>query len=379
MVPLVYNLKSLLARRTTTISAFLGIAVFIFVITLVQMLHAGVNQVVAHTGRADTVIFRSLGASSEMTSMMTEDMLPVLKGLPGIVPASVVEEFVIIKLFDKLGAPGGGSLQLRAMPPNGPALRPEFRLVEGRMPVPGTQEVLAGIRASSRFANLKVGDRFRIGKTGDMHVVGIFEAEGTAFESEVWGDLTVLRELFSRPGIFSTVRARLSATDNEAYATLRRALAASKLPLGVYRESEFNDSQATKPKQMIAALGGVIGGFVSLAAIIGTAIMISSTIERRGPEIAMLKKLGFTRWAIFVSFLFESLIVALAGTLAGIAACMLMGEVKLSILNINTWSQVVVGFHPTTQIVMLSVVLGVLTGIAGGVVPAMRAARRTHS
>lgn len=379
MVPLVYNLKSLLARRTTTVSAFLGIAVFIFVITLVQMLHAGVNQVVAHTGRPDTVVFRSLGASSEMTSMMTEDMLPVLRRLPGVVADSVVEEFVIIKLFDKLGAPGGGSLQLRAMPPKGPAMRPEFRLVQGRMPRPGTQEVLAGVRASSRFAHLQIGDHFRIGKTGDMQVVGIFAAEGTAFESEVWGDLVVLRELFSRPGIFSTVRARLTATDNESYANLRRALTRTGLPLAVFRESEFNDSQATRPKQMIAALGGVIGAFVSLAAIIGTAIMISSTVERRGPEIAMLKKLGFTRWAIFVSFLCESLIVAFGGTIAGIAACMLMGEVKLSMLNINTWSQVVVGFHPTPQIVVLSVILGLLTGIAGGVVPALRAARRTHA
>lgn len=378
MLPITYNIRSLLARRTTSLMVAAGIGIFIFIITLVQMLHAGVDSVVSATGRVDNVIIRGKGAQNEMTSSIPDAMIPQLRALPGIEDQLFIEEFSVIKLFNRFRGEGGGSVMVRGVPASVLAFRPEVRIVAGRAIRPGSDEVMVGARLPGRFEHLSLGDSFKIGNKGGATVVGVFEARGTAFESEIWGDVNVMRKKFGRDGIISTVRARLASDRPETFSRLRAALAQSGLPLVAARERDFNAGQSAKPKQIIAALGTIVGILVALGATIATASMIYSTVALRAKEISLLKTLGFTRGAILASFLLESILLSLAGTVLGFLACLAMGSVKLSMLNINSWSQIVIGFHPTLQIMLTSVCLAILTGVAGGLFPALRAARQTH-
>lgn len=378
MVPVTYNIRSLLARRTTSLMIAAGIGIFIFIITLAQMLHAGVETVVGQTGRVDNVIIRAKGAQNEMTSSISDAMIPQLRALPGIKDGLFIEEFSVIKLFNKFKGDGGGSVMVRGVPANVLAFRPEVKLVAGRALRPGSDEVMVGVRLPGRFATLSLGDSFKIGNKGEVKVVGVFEASGTSFESEIWGDVNVMRKKFGRDGIISTVRARLESERPESFARLRAALIKSGLPLLVVRERDFNGAQSAKPKQIIAALGTIVGVLVSLGATIATASMIYSTVDQRSREIFILKTLGFTRGAILRCFLLEAILLSLTGAVLGLLASATMGWVKLSMLNINSWSQIVIGFHPTPQIILTSIVLALITGMAGGLLPALRAARRTH-
>lgn len=378
MLPITYNIRSLLARRTTSLMVASGIGIFIFIITLAQMLHAGVETVVGETGRNDNILIRAKGAQNEMTSSISDAMIAPLRALPGIKDGLFIEEFSVIKLFNKFQGEGGGSVMVRGVPANVLLFRPEIKIVAGRAIRPGSDEVMVGARLPGRFENLSLGDSFKIGNKGGATVVGVFEARGTSFESEIWGDVNVMRNKFGRNGIISTVRARLESDRPEAFARLKAELAKSGLPLVVVSERDFNIAQSAKPKQIIAALGTIVGILVSLGATIATASMIYSTVEQRSREISILKTLGFTRGAILRSFLIEAIMLSLVGTVLGFLACAAMGWVKLSILNINSWSQIIIGFHPTPQIILTSIGLAVITGVAGGLLPALRAARQTH-
>lgn len=378
MIPISYNIRSLMARRTNSLSVSLGIGIFIFIITLTQMLYAGVQTVVAETGRFDNVLIRAKGTQNEMTSSIADAMIPQLRALPGIQGDLFIEEFAVIKLFSKYQGKGGGSVMVRGVPANVLTFRPEVKIVVGRAIRPGSNEVMVGVRLPGRFENLSVGDSFMIGNKGGVKVVGVFEARGTSFESEIWGDVNVIRAKFGRDGIISSVRARLNSERPEEFALLKAALDATNLPLLAVRERDFNVAQGTKPKQIIAAIGTIIGVLVSLGATIATASMIYSTVDQRTREISILKTLGFTRIAILMSFLLEAILLALAGTVLGFLACAAMASVKISMLNINSWSQIVIGFHPTLSIMITSMSLAIIIGICGGLFPAMRAARQTH-
>jgi putative ABC transport system permease protein len=207
-----------------------------------------------------------------------------------------------------------------------------------------------------------------------LKVVGIMEAGGSSYESEVWADVDVVRSTFGREGIVQSVRAKLVSP--AAFDSYKRAIEGNRqLGLAVERETAFYEKQSQGTSAFIMGLGGAIAFFFSLGAMIGAMITMYSAVSSRGREIGTLRALGFGKLTIMLSFLLESVMLALLGGAAGALAACALGMVSFSIINFQAWSEMVFRFQPTPGIVGGSLMFAGAMGLLGGLFPAVRAAR----
>ena len=380
MVPISYNFRSLVVRKTTTIAAASGIALVVFVIASTLMLLHGVKQTMGAGGKRDNVVVMRKGADTEMSSSIEEPQIGLILAIPGVKKNEAgagmgVGEVVVVVTQEKIGTEGGVSnVQIRGVPDNVMKFRPEVKIVEGRPAQPGTDEVIVGKRIRGRFKGVDLGGSFELKKNRTVKVVGVFEAAGSAHESEVWGDLDVVRQSFGREGMVSSVRARLASP--AALDTFRLAVEQDKqLGLQVEREDVFYEKQSQGTSTFLGAIGIMIAVFFSMGAMIGATITMYAAVANRQREIGILRALGFTRLAILGSFLTESILLALAGSVVGAFGSLGMGFVKISILNFQSWSEIVLAFTPTPAILGKAMLLGGIMGVIGGFLPAIRAAR----
>ncbi|MBX7078217.1 MAG: FtsX-like permease family protein [Nannocystaceae bacterium] len=380
MVPFRYNVRNLFVRRTTTIAAALGVGLVVFVLAAALMLSEGLQRTLDMSGRADTAIVLRKGSDSEMPSSIEDATVALIKGAPGVKKDAsgkpeVIAESVVVLFQDLLNGAGKSNATLRGVPLDDiVAFRPEVKLVEGKMAAAGSDEVIVGAKLVDRFANMTLGSTLELRKNRAVKVVGIFEAGGSSFESEVWGDLDYVRQSFGREGVVSSVRARL---DNAAvFDGFSTAIESDKrLGLASLREPEYYRKQSENTSIFIMAMGTIIAVFFSIGAMIGGMITMYGSVAHRKREIGVLRALGFSRLAIMASFLFESVLLALLGGAIGTAASLAMGLVRFSMLNFTTFSEIVFQFHPTPEILVRSLIFGGVMGVLGGFLPAIRAAR----
>jgi putative ABC transport system permease protein len=380
MVPIRYNVRNLIVRRTTTLAAALGVGLVVFVLAAALMLNEGLARTLDLSGAEDTAIVLRKGSDSEMPSSVTDQAISLIKVAPGVKAGSdgqplVLGEVVVVLFQDLANGKGKSNATLRGVPLDRvQAFRPEMKIIDGRMAAPGTDEVVVGTRVVGRFKGLEIGQSLDLRKNRPVKVVGVFEANGSSFESEVWGDIEYVRSSFGREAVVSSVRVRLESP--AAYDGFEVAVERDKqLGLEVLPEPEFYKKQSENTSIFIIAMGTLIAVFFSIGAMIGAMITMYGSVAHRKREIGVLRALGFSKLAIMFSFLLESVMLALLGALLGTLASLGMGFVKFSMLNFTTFSEITFQFTATPDIIVQSIIFGGVMGVLGGFLPAVRAAR----
>jgi putative ABC transport system permease protein len=378
MIPIAYNIRSLTVRRATTLAAALGLALVVFIFASVMMMSNGIKQVSLRAADPDVAIVLRKGSDVELSSGIDEANISLIAATPGVAKATsgrpqAVGELVVVVLLVK-NSGGYSNVTLRGVPDNVMAFRPDVKIIEGRAATPGTDEAIVGKSIRGRFAGLEVGQQIEMRKNRPLKIVGVFEDDGSAFESEVWGDMNVIRATFGRQGIVSSVRVRLeSPSKYDAFKT--EVETNRQLDVTTMRDSEFYEKSSHGTALFLSVLGFIIAFFFSIGAIIGAMITMHATVAQRQREIGTLRALGFSRFQILVSFLLESVALALLGGVIGAGAAMLMGMKRITLMNNATWSELSFRFEPTPQILITAIVIAAVMGILGGFFPAIRAAR----
>jgi putative ABC transport system permease protein len=263
---------------------------------------------------------------------------------------------------------------VRGVPDNQAKVRAETRIVAGRPAKPGTNEVIMGTRLVGRFTGIALGSTFDLNKNRPVNVLGVFESNGSSFESELWVDLDFMRAAFGRPAAVSSVTVELDSP--AAYDGFAAAMEHDKqLGLKVMREDMYYEKQSEGTSDFIRVLGSIIVFFFSLGAMIGAMITMYAAVANRSREIGTLRALGFSSFQVLVSFLLEAFFLALLGGFVGAVASLAMMAVHFSMMNFTTWSEVTFSFEPTPPIITGALLMGGLMGIIGGFLPAVRAAR----
>lgn len=382
MIPIAYNTGSLNVRRTTTATAVLGIALVVFVCAGALMLRAGINDTMGDKGRNDVAIVIRKGSDAELSSNIDLASVGIILDGPEVKKNEKgngigVGEVVVVIAMEKLGsnAKGGiANVNFRGVPDNVFEIRPEARLLEGTKARPGTDECIVGTRIRGRFKNLELGQAIELKKGRSAKVVGIFDAQGSSFESEVWADVDTVRTAYGREGLVSSARAVLASPDTfDAFKA--RVESDKRLGLEALRERTYFEKQSQALGTFVTILGTLIAIFFSGGAMIGAMITMYASVSSRHREVGTLRALGFSRTSVLLSFLLEACMISLLGGVIGSIASLALGAVRFSMMNFATWSELVFTFHPTPKIIVMSLIAAVVMGVIGGFLPALQAAR----
>jgi putative ABC transport system permease protein len=377
MIPVRYNVRSLAVRKATTLATAFGVALVVFVLASALMLSAGIRKTLSISGRSDTGIVLRKGSDNELSSSIEEPDVNLVLAAPGVKkdsPPSGVAEVIVVAAMGKVGATGVTNVQFRGVPDDVMQFRPEVKIIAGRAPKPGSDEVLIGERLRGRFIGLDLDQSFDIKKNRPVKVVGVFASGGSSYESEVWVDRELLRAAFGRQGHSSSIRVHLDSA--AAFDAFQVGVEQDKrLGLMAMRESDYYERQSEGTSLFIGAMGTLISVLFSMGAMIGAMITMYAAVANRQREIGTLRALGFSRSSILGCFLLEAVILALAGGAIGAAASMAMGYVKFSMMNFASWSEIVFSFDPTPQIIVRALAFAGIMGLVGGFFPAVRASR----
>ncbi|RMF61563.1 MAG: ABC transporter permease [Calditrichaeota bacterium] len=376
-IPIVYNLRNLTSRKLTTGLTVLGIALVVFVFTAVLMLANGFRKTLVSTGEPDNAIFLRKGSSAELNSGIPRSQVNILRTLPEaqVTPEGkplLAGELVVINSLAKRSSRKEANVVVRGVSPESLILRDKVKLVAGRMWRPGTSEIIAGKGVAAKFKGCGLGESVNMGMR-DWKVVGIFDAGGTGFDSEIWGDVEQFMQAFRRP-VFSSVTMKMR--DPAAFEAMKaRVESDPRLTVEVKKESEYYEEQSQGLGLFIKVLGLTITIIFSFGATTGAVITMYSAVANRAAEIGTLRALGFKRRNILVSFLFECILISLIGGTVGILLAFVLQFFDISTINWSSFSEVVFGFELSPGIVMSSLSFSLIMGLLGGFAPAVRAAR----
>lgn len=380
MIPIKYNVRSLIVRKTTTIATALGIGLVVCVLSCALMLSAGVKKTLGSSGHPDVALVLRKGSDAELGSVIDQAAINTILGNGAGIKKDDkgqpmgIAEVIVVGAMEKLGAVGVTNVQMRGVPLDTVRqFRPEVTIVEGRWPQAGTGEVVIGQRLRGRFKGLEMNGSFDLRKNRPAKVVGVFSAAGSSYESEVWADLDTLRSAYGRDGV-SSVRVKLEST--AAFDGFRANMESDKqFGFTAMRETEYYEKQSEGTALFLTIVGAMVSLWSSIGAMIGAMITMYAAVANRKREIGTLRALGFSRRSILLSFLLESVLLSLAGGLLGALAAMGMGFVKFSMMNLASWSEIVFTFDPTPGILGTALIFAAGMGLIGGFFPAVRAAR----
>jgi putative ABC transport system permease protein len=373
-----FNLRSIPARFGSAISAAVGIAGVVAVLTGVLAIAGGFSKAMTVTGSPDAAIVLRAGADSEMTSGVSREEARLISDAPGVArtpegPLASAELFVIIDL-PKRTTDSAANVPLRGVGPPAFAVRGNIEMVQGRRFELGKNEVIVGAGAARAFKGLEVGNCLKIGQNS-WDVVGIFTAGGGIAESEVWTDAAVLQPAYNRPDGFQSVYVRLDS--EAAFPDFKDALTANpQLKIKTAKLSDHYAEQSSMTSGFITGIGVFIAAMMALGALFGALNTMYSAVSARTREIATLRAIGFGATPVIVSVLVESLILALAGGVIGAGIAWLAFDgYQAATMNFQTFSQVTFAFAVTPLLLAIAILIAVVLGLLGGLFPAIRAAR----
>ena len=376
-LPFSYVARNLWVRRVTTGLTAAGMALVVYVFATVLMMTEGIRATLVATGQADNVVVLRKGAGAEINSAITRGQAGILQTLPGVARdadgrALLSAEPVVLNNLPKRGSGKPSNVTMRGTSALGLQLRPQVKLVQGRMFRPGSSEVVAGAGIARGFAGVDLGAVLRFGGR-DWTVVGIFDAGKSGFDSEIWADTEQIMQAFRRQS-FNTVVLRLA--DPDVFARLEALVDGDvRLSLQAKREVRFYAEQSESLANFISILGTSLAVIFSIGAVVGAMITMFGAVASRTGEIGTLRALGFRRSAVLGAFLGESLLLSLAGGVLGLAAATLMQTVNVSTTNFATFSELAFQFTLTPRIALQSLLFALAMGFVGGFIPAWRAAR----
>ena len=377
-IPLVYNVRSLAARWTSTVVAVLGIAGTVGVFVAMLSLARGFEATLIASGSPRNAIVRRAGATSEMDSSVMLEQVRVVEDAPGVERGAagpmVSPEVVVIASFPLKGRGVEGNAQVRGVSLKALTVRPTVKIVAGRAFEPGLTELLVGKNVAASYDGLELGRTVRFGG-GTWTVVGVFDSGGTAYDSELWCDFSVLRQVYQRPlNMFQSATARLTSPD--ALTGFKDALTSDpRVTVQIDREVDYYAKQSRQLTTLITVLGSIIAVVMGIGAVFGALNTMYSAVSERTREIATLRALGFGSGSIVVSFVIESLCIALVGGLLGCVVVLPLNGLTTGTINWQTFSHLAFAFRVTPGLLAMGLAFALLMGLIGGVPPAVRAAR----
>jgi putative ABC transport system permease protein len=377
-IPIIYNVRSVKARWTSTIVAVVGIAGTVGVFIAMLSLGRGFRATLVSSGSADNALITRAGATSEMTSGVSLDAVKIIQDAPGIARGAdgplLTAEAVLMAPIPLLSTGTDANVQLRGVSPNVLAIRRNVKIIEGRMFQPGLSEVIVGKNAKATYTGLTLGNTIWLG-SARWQVVGTFDAGGSAFDSEVWSDPHLLNAAYPpRPETLSqSVTAHLASP--AALQQLKDALTTDpRLNVDVTREIDYYSKQSTRMTQLITVLGGFVAAIMAIGAVFGALNTMYSAVAERGREIATMRALGFGAAAVVISFLVEALLISFVGGGLGCLAVLPLNGLTTSTINFQTFSNLAFAFKITPELLVKGVVFALAMGLIGGLLPAVRAA-----
>jgi ABC-type lipoprotein release transport system permease subunit len=376
-IPLIYNWRNLVQRPLTTTFTVLGIGLVVFVFAAVLMLANGLRKTLVGTGDKNNVIFLRKGADAEVSSGIPREQANIIRTLPEALLMEdgkplVAGEVVVLNNLPKRADSEPSNVVVRGVSQESLTLRSKVRLIAGRMWQPGTAEIIAGKGVTKRFKGCGLGETVRMGMR-DWKVVGVFEAEGSGFESELWGDVDQFMAAFRRP-VFSSITMKLK--DPTKFEEMKTRLESDpRLTLDIKREQDYYEEQSQFLGLFIKILGLTVTIIFSFGAMTGAVITMYSAVANRATEIGTLRALGFKRRNILTSFLAECVLLSILGGLLGIIFASFLQFINISTTNWTSFSELVFGFKLSAGIVLGSLIFAVIMGLIGGMSPAIRAAR----
>ncbi len=375
-IPLKYNARYLVTRwKSTAMTAGtfgLVVATFIIVMSLAE----GIERALKTTGNPLNVIVMRSGAQVEGQSQITDEQYEVARNTPGVVtgadgqPMAAPEIFVLVNKPRLNGKTA--NVQIRGVHPNAFAMRPLVRVVEGRTFRPGLREAIVSRSISERFSGFRLGESPKLGR-GAFTIVGIFEAQGSAFDSEMWADVNEIMQEFDRPQYSTAV---LRARDEDAVRAIESFVAGDRrLKLVAKNEAQYYAEQ-TKTSRPIKAFASFLAFTMAIGACFAGMNTMYANVANRTREIGTLRVLGFKPWTVLVSFLIESLGLALVGGAIGCVLALPMNGLATGTTNFESFSEIVFYFSITPELMAKGLLFSGLMGLAGGFPPAWSASRQ---
>lgn len=377
-IPFKYSLRNLHLRKFTMAMTMAGIAMVVFVFTAVLMMAFGVERTLVATGSPDNVKIMRKGSTNEISSIIGREAQDVIRTLPHIAQTEdgarliSFEPVVVINLEKQDGVMS--NITVRGVSPGASLLRPQAKLVAGRMFDPGLRELVVGEAVARRIVGAQIGGKLRFAGD-DWTIVGIFSTGGSGKDSEIWGDARQLQDAFNRGSAVSTITLKLDEGRNferfkQAFATDRRL---------EQLEVEIEERYFAKQSEVLATLIKILGIFItmifSIGATLGAMITIYTSVAQRTVEIGTLRALGFSRRSVLALFLSESVLLAAISGAAGIALASLLQRISVSTMNFGSFSELEFSFALSVPIMLYALIFAIAMGILGGFVPSLRAAR----
>jgi putative ABC transport system permease protein len=377
-LPVVYNIESVRVRWKTTIVAILGIAGTVGVFIAMLALAKGFEATLVTSGSPVNAMFRRAGATSEMDSAITLEELRLIEDAPEVARGTagplVSPEVVVVAALPLKKSGTDANVQIRGVTPRALEVHDNVHITAGRFLQPGLFELVVGKNATNSYSGVALGDTVKLGGS-TWKVVGTFEAGGSALDSEIWVDADLLNPTYQRPkGISQTVVARLQSA-GALDALKARAEGDPRLKARPERETEYYARASQGLTQLVTILGSMVAIVMGIGAVFAALNTMYSAVAERSREVATLRALGFGGGSIVLSFTFEALFIAFVGALVGCLAVLPVNGLTTSTLNWQTFSHLAFAFRVTPSLLGIGILFALLMGLAGGVPPALRAAR----
>ena len=379
MIPLSYNIRSILRRRFSACAAAFGLGLVVFVFAAVLMLARGVEETLKATGTRENAILLRKGSTSELTSALPREGAKTFAADPSVAveggkPVASPELFVIFQL-QRIDGSGTANVGIRGVTKDGwDLLRSgSIKVVDGRPPQWGTSEVMIGRAAHRRYVGAEIGQSITIARR-QWQVVGVFDAAGAAFDSEIWADADQIMDASHRP-TYSIMTVRLKSP-GEFDGLRTRVDVDPRWNLEAKREDRFYEEASGQLAGFIRGMGIAISIIFSFGAMLGAMITMYAQVASRVREVGTLRALGFKRRSVLWTFLVESLMLSLAGAVAGCLFASLLAAATFTTTNWSSFTEIKFRFHFAPGIAGWATFFAVLMGLFGGLFPAVRAARQ---
>jgi putative ABC transport system permease protein len=376
-IPITYNLRNLVVRRTTTLMTALGIALTVAVLVADLALIEGLRTAFQASGHPLHLLVLRKGATAELSSAMSREVYQSLKSTPGIAsngagePMASLEMVTVINL-PSVDSPGGMNVTLRGLLPIGVEMRP-VTLQQGHWFQAGQRQVVVGKSVAQRYPDAQLGKRLRFGR-GEWEVVGIMDAGASAVNSEIWGDLNQISADFNRQDGLSAVLVR--AIDAPMVpALINRLRDDRRLNVSAMRERDYYDNQMVSGAPL-KYLGLFITVIMAIGSSFGAMNTMYAAVARRAREIGTLRVLGFARSSILLSFLVEALLLSLLGGILGCLLVLPLNRVTTGIGSFMTFSEIAFNFRVSPAAMLTGIGFALIVGAIGGLFPARLAARQ---
>lgn len=372
------NVRSIPSRLGTSMVIVIGIAGVVGVLIALLSMGAGFEATLGGTGTQERTIVLRGGSNDELSSVITREQARLIADAPGVArdadgkPRALAEMYLLTDVA-KPDSTSPNNVVVRGTDADVSGVRPEFRIVEGRMFAPGVREVVVGTSVAAQFETLKLGGTIDV-RDGPWTIVGLFETGGDVHESELWVDYGTL-ETASRRTAYNSVTVQLETAD--AFQTFKDALTTDpRLTVSVQREPDYYASRSEQLHLLIRILGYTVAVIMGIGAVFGALNVMYAAVATRTVEIATLRALGFGGLPVVVSVMIESLLLALAGGLVGaLVAYLFFNGYTVNTLNFQTFSQVAFDFRVTAELIQQGLIWSLAMGLIGGLFPAVRAAR----